>query len=166
MTARIATTSRALHDERAGERQNHGRIDADQAGETQRSRPQQRRDHGAEQASLTRPLAKFASACLENIRPSPAAGEIRANCGLQRLGREHDAMLDHVAGNRGKPRAEPAGCRAPPVRSAAKLRVMRRAPDRRSESHRNWRAGRAASPASLMPSGWRTPSAPACRRRS
>ena len=33
-------------------------------------------------ASLTRPLAKFASAWRENRRPKPAIGEIRDSCGL------------------------------------------------------------------------------------
>ena len=53
-------------------------------------------------ASLMRPLTKLAIACLENSRLSPASGEILENFGLSEFGRPHQAVLDHIAGDRGQ----------------------------------------------------------------
>ena len=63
-------------------------------------------------ASLTRPLTKLASACFENSRLKPASGEILRELRLQRFGRPHQAMLDHVAGDRREHQQQRTGGRS------------------------------------------------------
>ena len=112
--------------------------------------------------TLNRPLAKFAAACLPKIRLKPGARRDLAEFRLQRFGRPHQPVLDHVAGDRRQHQHQERHAERRDQRISEASAPAPAGPRRRCGSSRNWRSDCAAASGCRRRSIRKTSTAPAC----